>query len=169
MSLIDDELMLLAARAGELMKAHGLMLTTAESCTGGMVAAAMTSIAGSSDWFERGFVTYSNEAKHDMLGVPTALISLHGAVSEAVARAMCEGALKHSRAHLSVSITGIAGPTGGSADKPVGLVWFGVARREGGGAITAQARQRQFDGDRAAVRQQAARFALQEIIATIKA
>jgi nicotinamide-nucleotide amidase len=112
----------------------GLKIATAESCTGGLVAAALTSIAGSSDVFERGFVTYSNEAKEDMLGVERALLEHHGAVSAETAVAMAEGALKHSRAHISVAITGIAGPDGGSPEKPVGLVYFAAARLSGRGS-----------------------------------
>ena len=110
---------------------QGIMLATAESCTGGMVAAALTDIAGSSDVVERGFVTYSNEAKTEMLGVPAALISSHGAVSAEVAAAMAKGALTHARASVAVSITGIAGPGGGSEAKPVGLVHFAAADRAG--------------------------------------
>ncbi|WP_230681462.1 CinA family protein, partial [Paracidovorax cattleyae] len=101
------------------------MMATAESCTGGMIAGACTDLAGSSQWFERGFVTYSNTAKTELLGVPAALIDTHGAVSEPVARAMAEGALRHSRAHAALSVTGVAGPGGGSVAKPVGTVWFG--------------------------------------------
>ena len=101
----------------------GWMLATAESCTGGMIAAACTDLAGSSQWFERGFVTYSNEAKTDLLGVPAALIAQHGAVSEEVARTMAQGAVAHSRARASIAVTGVAGPGGGSAEKPVGTVW----------------------------------------------
>ena len=105
-----------------------IMLATAESCTGGMIAAALTEISGSSAAFDRGFVTYSNEAKHEMLGVPTELINDHGAVSAEVAAAMAAGALTRSNASLVVAVTGVAGPTGGSPEKPVGLVWFGIAR-----------------------------------------
>jgi nicotinamide-nucleotide amidase len=133
-----------------------LRVATAESCTGGMVAAALTDIAGSSDVVERGFVTYSNEAKAELLGVPPETIAEHGAVSEPVARAMAEGALAHSRADLAVGITGVAGPGGGSAEKPVGLVHFASARR-GGDTL---AEHRVFPGDRAAVRQAAALRAL---------
>jgi nicotinamide-nucleotide amidase len=129
------------------LKARGQMMATAESCTGGLIAAACTEISGSSDWFERGFVTYSNAAKSELLGVPAALIQEHGAVSEAVARAMAAGALVNAHAHWSVAVTGIAGPTGGSADKPVGTVWFGWATPQG--VFTEHQR---FDGDRAAVR-----------------
>ncbi len=122
-------------------------LATAESCTGGMIAASCTDLAGSSDWFERGFVTYSNEAKTEQLGVDAGLIAQHGAVSEAVVRAMAEGALAHSRAQVAVAVTGIAGPTGGSAAKPVGTVWFGWATAQG-----VSSEMQCFAGDRAAVR-----------------
>ena len=137
------------------LKARGLMMATAESCTGGLIAAACTELSGSSDWFERGFVTYSNAAKHGLLGVPALLIEQHGAVSEPVARAMAAGALAHSPAQLAVAVTGVAGPTGGSAEKPVGTVWFGWATPEG--VFTEHQR---FDGDRAAVRQSTVRHAL---------
>ena len=123
----------LLARAAELLdacRAANEMIVTAESCTGGLVAAALTAIPGSSDVFERGFVTYSNSAKSEMLGVPFWLIERHGAVSEDVARAMAGGALTHSRASLAVAVTGIAGPGGGTQDKPVGLVYFAAGRRD---------------------------------------
>ena len=110
--------------AAKLTK-KGWMLATAESCTGGMIAAACTDLAGSSQWFDRGFVTYSNEAKTEMLGVPAELIAKHGAVSEEVVRAMAEGAIRHSRAQVSIAVTGVAGPGGGSVEKPVGTVWVG--------------------------------------------
>ena len=132
----------------ERLLAQRLMLATAESCTGGMIAAACTDLAGSSAWFERGFVSYSNEAKTELLGVPAELIAAHGAVSEPVARAMASGALAHSRAQVAVAVTGVAGPSGGSADKPVGTVWFAWATPQG------LCSERQvFAGDRAAVRQ----------------
>ncbi|KRC12389.1 damage-inducible protein CinA [Hydrogenophaga sp. Root209] len=137
------------------LKTRGLMMATAESCTGGLIAGACTDLSGSSDWFERGFVTYSNAAKTSMLGVPAALIAQHGAVSEPVARAMAAGALAQSAAQLAVAVTGVAGPTGGSADKPVGTVWFGWATPAG----TFTEHQR-FDGDRAAVRAATVRHAL---------
>ena len=130
-SPFDDALL---ARATALIKAYaarGEMIATAESCTGGLVSALLTEIAGSSAVVDRGFVTYSNEAKQDLLGVPAAILSAHGAVSEPTARAMAEGALARSRAHVTVAITGVAGPGGGSAEKPVGLVHFGCARRGG--------------------------------------
>lgn len=137
----------------------GLMLATAESCTGGMVAAALTSVAGSSDVVERGFVTYSNHAKTEMLGVDAGLIAVHGAVSEPVAQAMAEGAVAHSRADIAIAITGIAGPSGGSPDKPVGLVHFACARH--GQATMLQ--QNIFEGDRDSVREQAAIAALEMV------
>lgn len=135
--------------------ARGWMLATAESCTGGMIAAACTDLAGSSQWFERGFVSYSNAAKAEMLGVPMALIEQHGAVSEPVARAMAEGAAHRSAAQASVAVTGVAGPTGGSPDKPVGTVWFGWCV-----ASITHSEQCRFGGDRAAVRAATVRHAL---------
>jgi nicotinamide-nucleotide amidase len=138
---------LVASLATELVRRR-LMLTTAESCTGGLIAAACTEISGSSTWFERGFVTYSNAAKVELLGVPAALIAAHGAVSEQVARAMAIGALQHSRAQFGVAVTGVAGPTGGSADKPVGTVWLAWATPAG---VTAE--RHLFPGDRSAVRE----------------
>jgi nicotinamide-nucleotide amidase len=131
------------------------MLATAESCTGGMVAAACTDLAGSSVWLERGFVTYSNAAKTQMLGVDAQLIATHGAVSEPVARAMAQGALHHSAAQVALAITGVAGPGGGSAAKPVGTVWFAFA-----GPWGVHSEVQHFGGDRAAVRQAAALHAL---------
>jgi nicotinamide-nucleotide amidase len=130
------------------LTSRGLMLATAESCTGGLIAAECTNVSGSSDWFERGFVNYSNAAKTELLSVPATLIEQHGAVSEPVARAMAAGALLHSRAQVSLSVTGVAGPNGGSADKPVGTVWLAWATPAG---VTAECFH--FSGDRAAVRQ----------------
>ena len=149
---------LVATLAREL-KDRGLMMATAESCTGGLIAGACTEVSGSSDWFERGFVTYSNAAKTELLGVPAELIGQHGAVSEPVARAMAAGALAHSPAQLAVAVTGVAGPTGGSADKPVGTVWFGWATPTG----TVTEHQR-FDGDRAAVRAATVQHALRRLV-----
>lgn len=134
-------------------------MATAESCTGGMISAACTDLSGSSVWFERGFVTYSNQAKCEQLGVDSALIAGHGAVSEAVARAMAQGALAHSRAQVAVAVTGVAGPTGGSPDKPVGTVWFGWATPAG---ITSE--MRRFEGDRAAVRRATVGHALSRLL-----
>ena len=144
---------------GERLRARGQRLAAAESCTGGLIAAACTSVAGSSDWFERGFVTYSNEAKTESLGVPAALIAAHGAVSEPVVRAMAEGALAHSHADVAVAVTGIAGPGGAVPGKPVGTVWLGLAQR---GQAT-RAWRCQFDGDRSAVREQTVAEALRAI------
>ncbi len=144
-----------------------LKLATAESCTGGLIAAACTAVAGSSDWFERGFVTYSNAAKTEMLGVSAALITAHGAVSAEVAQAMAEGALAHSRADLAVAVTGIAGPGGATPGKPVGTVWLAVARRggdAGSGGVT-QTELLQLDGDRAAIRALTVQLALQRLTA----
>jgi nicotinamide-nucleotide amidase len=154
--MIDDAILAQAANVLARCRAAGLRLATAESCTGGLVAGALTAIAGSSDVVERGFVTYSNAAKTELLGVPAELIVAEGAVSEPVARRMAEGALAHSAADLAVSVTGIAGPGGGSAEKPVGLVWFGLARR---GAATRTLRQ-VFPGDRGTVRAAAVAQAL---------
>jgi nicotinamide-nucleotide amidase len=140
------------------------MIATAESCTGGLVSAALTAIAGSSDVFERGFVTYSNEAKQEMIGVPSEIIAKFGAVSEECARAMAEGALRHSRADIAVSITGIAGPGGGTPQKPVGLVWIACAME----GTPAQIRRLDLaDRDRAQIRQAAAAAALEMIIAKL--
>jgi nicotinamide-nucleotide amidase len=150
----------LAETVLDLCRRRGWKLATAESCTGGMVAAALTDIAGSSDVVERGFVTYSNEAKTELLGVPAPLIQQHGAVSEEVARAMATGALAHAPVELAVSITGIAGPGGGSAQKPVGLVHFGAARK-GGPVVT---EHQIFSGDRDQVRALATRRALELLI-----
>jgi len=141
------------------LRARGWRLATAESCTGGLIAAACTAMAGSSDWFERGFVTYSNEAKTELIGVPAALIAQHGAVSEAVARAMAEGALRHSRAEVAVAVTGIAGPGGAVPGKPVGTVWLALAHRAQG-VIAVQAELLRLQGDRAAVRAQTVAHAL---------
>ena len=150
----------LKRRAAALLKAYeqrGLKIATAESCTGGLVAALLTEIAGSSAVMERGFVTYSNEAKTELIGVPTSLIAAHGAVSEPVARAMAEGALQHSRADVTVAITGIAGPGGATATKPVGLVHFGLARR---GAAVLHLERRYGDLGRETVRRRAVEDAL---------
>lgn len=144
------------------LKARRCCMATAESCTGGLIAGACTDLSGSSDWFERGFVTYSNRAKTDLLGVPAASIDAHGAVSEPVARAMADGALAHAPVQYAVAVTGIAGPTGGSADKPVGTVWFGWATPDG--TFT---ECRLFTGDRAAVRQATVRHALQGLLARL--
>ncbi len=145
---MDADLTAAASAVLDRARAEGLKIAAAESCTGGLIAAGLTEIPGSSNVFERGFVTYSNEAKTELLGVPADLIAEYGAVSEAVARAMVEGALARSRADIAVAVTGIAGPGGGSAEKPVGLVFVGAARR-GEPAIV---ERHVFAGDRAEVR-----------------
>jgi len=149
MTLLAPALLDEAAALLEACRARRVLLATAESCTGGLIAAALTAIPGSSDVVERGFVTYSNAAKTELVGVPAALIVEHGAISEPVARAMAEGAIAHSRADVAVSVTGLAGPGGGTATKPVGLVWLGLARR---GQPTA-AEHHIFPGDRTAIRE----------------
>ena len=158
--MTDDELNDLAAQLGRALQAREWKLTTAVSCTGGWVAKVLTDVAGSSAWFERGFVTYSDAAKQDSLGVRTATLKDFGAVSEQTAREMASGALAHSRADVALAITGIAGPGGGSMDKPVGLVWFAWARRSGALRVA----QQQFSGDREAVRRQAVIAALQGVL-----
>ena len=155
-----NDLETLARQLGNLLLDRGEWLTAAESCTGGWLAQSVTAIAGSSGWFDRGFVTYSNAAKVDMLGVPETTLERHGAVSEATARAMAQGALAHSRADWAVAITGIAGPSGGSVEKPVGTVCFAWAGRE----LGCEAQTCRFDGDRAAVREQSVRHALNGLL-----
>jgi nicotinamide-nucleotide amidase len=151
-----SELQTLAERLGRELLNRGERLVTAESCTGGWVAQAVTSVAGSSDWFDRGFITYSNAAKIDMLGVPETTLARHGAVSEATARHMAQGALRRSVADWAVAITGIAGPGGGTPQKPVGMVCIAWAQRNGGcEALTCQ-----FAGSRAEIREQSVRLAL---------
>jgi nicotinamide-nucleotide amidase len=149
----------LAARVGQALKAKGLLLATAESCTGGGVSQAITEVAGSSEWFERGFVTYSNASKTELLKVPADMIAQFGAVSEEVAAAMAEGALANSHAHVSISTTGIAGPGGAVPGKPVGTVCFGWSF-----ARNTRAERLIFPGDRQAVREQAVRHGLQGLL-----
>jgi len=150
----------LAGRVGNLLHEQRRMLVTAESCTGGWVAKCITDIAGSSAWFDRGFVTYSNRAKQDMLDVAAATLEVHGAVSAATVSEMVRGALMHSAADIAVAVSGIAGPGGGAPDKPVGTVWF--AWLVPGGAPRVD--RRQFDGDREAVRRQAVARALEGLV-----
>ncbi len=159
-----SDLETVAQELGAALLARGAWLTAAESCTGGWLAQTVTAIAGSSTWFDRGFVTYSNAAKVEMLGVPETTLARHGAVAEATARAMAQGALAHSRADWSVAITGVAGPTGGSREKPVGTVCFAWASREG----ACEAHTRHFDGDRAQVREQSVRHALKGLLERIE-
>ena len=149
----------LARRVGERLAASGQVLATAESCTGGWVAQAITAIAGSSDWFDRGFVTYSNEAKQEMLGVRAETLKRHGAVSEETAREMAQGALSRSKATLALSVTGIAGPAGGSPEKPVGMVCFAWAGKQGARSETLR-----FSGDRESVRRQSVLHALEGVL-----
>lgn len=150
----------LVQNLAERLLARGAMLATAESCTGGLIAAACTELAGSSAWFERGFVTYSNQAKTELLGVDAELIAQHGAVSEPVARAMAQGALVQAQVDYGVAVTGVAGPSGGSPDKPVGTVWLAWAARDG----RLISRVCLFEGDRARIRQQTCVEALQGLI-----
>ncbi|MFO1266289.1 MAG: CinA family protein [Rubrivivax sp.] len=149
---------------GEALRARGWRLATAESCTGGLLAAACTSVAGSSDWFERGFVTYSNEAKVQLLGVPAAVIERYGAVSEETVRAMHAGALRAAPVQLAAAVTGIAGPGGGTPGKPVGLVWLAW-----GTAVAPQVRRLQLDGSRGDVRAATVRLALQCLLEAARA
>ena len=155
-----ESLAALATRVGARLKAAGRMLVTAESCTGGWIAQAVTAIAGSSDWFERGYVTYSNASKLESLGVEEATLSRFGAVSEQTAREMAAGALAASRASIAVAVTGVAGPSGGSAEKPVGMVCFAWALREG----PVRSETRHFEGDRGEVRRQSVVRGLQGLI-----
>ena len=154
----------------EALLQHGWMLTTAESCTGGLIASRCTDVSGSSNWFERGFVTYSNEAKHELLGVDSQLIEQHGAVSKEVVEQMVLGALRHSRAQVAIATSGIAGPTGGSADKPVGTVWFAWATpSDTGPTLDAESAWVKTEclhlaGDRAAVREAAVQHALKTLV-----
>ncbi|MDQ7989950.1 MAG: CinA family protein [Candidatus Dactylopiibacterium sp.] len=158
---LDD----LARALGEALLAHHWQLAAAESCTGGLVAAAVTAIAGSSAWFDRGFVTYSNEAKVELLGVSPLTLHAHGAVSEATVREMLAGALARSVAHVAVAVSGIAGPAGGTPDKPVGTVCFGWQRR----GAAPECVTRHFAGDRAAVREAATRFVLEGLLQRVTA
>jgi len=156
----DESLRKLAEQLGEALQSHQQQLACAESCTGGFASKVVTDIPGSSQWFDRGFVTYTNQSKTGLLGVPAELIAEHGAVSESTARAMAAGVLRHSQAHIGLAVTGIAGPGGGSLDKPVGWVWFAWATRDG----RLEAEARQFSGNRDEVRRQAVAHALQGVL-----
>jgi nicotinamide-nucleotide amidase len=158
--MANDTLLSLSAQLGAALKRRGWTLALAESCTGGMAAQYVTAIPGSSAWFERGFITYSNDAKVEMLGVAEATLQQFGAVSEQAAREMATGALQHSRAHAAAAITGIAGPDGGTQVKPVGMVCFAWAARNG----KPYSEMRCFYGDREAIRRQAVEAALQGMI-----
>ena len=164
MPIRDEEILAAAQALADSLAQQRLLLTTAESCTGGGIAETLTGIAGASAWFDRGFVTYSNEAKLSMLGVSQSTLDRFGAVSEATALEMARGAISHSSAHVSVAVTGIAGPDGGTPDKPVGTVWIAWGQKLG----YAEARRFQFDGDRNAVRQQAILEAILGLNARLK-
>jgi nicotinamide-nucleotide amidase len=159
-----DEITALARELGEALAAAGLVASVAESCTGGGVAEAITRIPGSSAWFDRGFVTYSNDAKMEVLDVQQGTLDAHGAVSEETAQAMLRGALARSDAHLATAVTGIAGPDGGSPEKPVGLVWFAWGLRDAK-PIT---ESRRFGGDRDGVRAQAVAYALRGLLELVR-
>ena len=161
---MDSELEALSARLGQALSAANLTLATAESCTGGWAAQVVTHTAGSSGWFERGFVTYANDAKIEMLGVRPETLAAHGAVSLAVAEEMATGALENSKALITLSITGVAGPGGGSPDKPVGTVCFAWCVR----GQTPESDRCQFQGDREAIRRQAVKFALEGVLRRAK-
>jgi nicotinamide-nucleotide amidase len=156
----------LVQQLAQTLLTKGCKIALAESCTGGLLAAQLTSLPGSSQWFERGFVTYSNQAKEESIGVPKELIEGYGAVSEEVARAMAEGVLNHSLAQVSVSITGIAGPGGGSANKPVGMVCFawGMLADD---LIQTRSQTKQFNGDRQSIREQACVYAIESLLAQL--
>lgn len=156
----EERLYRLAESLGRELRKHGMMLVTAESCTGGWVGEAVTAVAGSSNWFDRGFITYTNESKQDMLGVSVRTLAHAGAVSEEAVREMAAGALKHSRAQIAVAISGVAGPGGGTAEKPVGTVWF--AWTFAGGKMDSE--RRQFAGNRDEVRGQAVETALRGLL-----
>ncbi|MFG1173599.1 nicotinamide-nucleotide amidase [Erwiniaceae bacterium CAU 1747] len=154
--MTDEQLTQLSTHVGQLLSARGATVTTAESCTGGWIAKVLTDIAGSSAWFHRGFVTYSNDAKQQMVGVSARSLAEHGAVSESVVREMAQGALREAAADFALAVSGIAGPDGGSQEKPVGTVWFGFACASG----EVLAERRCFSGDREEVRRQATAWAL---------
>jgi len=164
----DKKLTLLVDHLAQLLVKADKKLTVAESCTGGWVAKVLTDLAGSSDWFERGFVTYSNQAKYEMLGVSELTLETHGAVSQETVTEMATGALKNSHADFSLSISGIAGPGGGSTDKPVGLVWFSWATKDNDGLKTLASEKQIFDGDRESIRFQSVEYVLTEIIKQIE-
>ncbi|MGH8660585.1 MAG: CinA family protein [Burkholderiales bacterium] len=159
----DPVLYKLAEEVGAALKARGLMLASAESCTGGWVSEAVTMVPGSSDWFERGFVTYTYISKREMLGVKEATLEKRGAVSEEVVREMAEGALARSHAQVAVAVSGVAGPSGGTPDKPVGTVCFAWAMKDG----KPRTESKRFPGDREAVRRQSVQHALEGVLVTL--
>lgn len=158
--MTEETLEALARRLGAVLAAGDWTMAVAESCTGGGIAKTVTDVAGSSAWFDRGFVTYTNDAKHQMLGVPEETLDTHGAVSSATVEAMVTGALTHSAANIAVAVSGVAGPGGGTDEKPVGLVWFAWARR----GLPPEAQVKQLAGDRGEVREASVRIALEGII-----
>ena len=160
--MADKRLYELAVEVGAALKARGFTLATAESCTGGWIGEAVTAVSGSSEWYERGFITYTNVAKCEMLGVPAGMLQKFGAVSEETVKAMVAGALAHSHAQVAVAVSGVAGPAGGTPAKPVGTVWFGWSVN---GQLHAELRR--FDGDRAAVRLATLRHALRRLLALL--
>jgi nicotinamide-nucleotide amidase len=160
----DSVLYKLAEEVGATLKARGLMLATAESCTGGWVSEAVTMVPGSSDWFERGFVTYTYISKREMLGVNEATLEKHGAVSEEVVREMAVGALARSHAQVAVAVSGIAGPSGGTTDKPVGTVCFAWGMKDG----KPRSETKRYSGDREAVRRQSVEHALKGVLALLR-
>ncbi len=157
-----------AKTLAQLLLARGWKLALAESCTGGLVCATLTELSGSSEWFERGYITYSNQAKTECLGVPAELIASYGVVSEPVARSMAQGAQRNAGANIGVSITGIAGPTGGTAKKPVGTVCFGWTIQNAAGENVTTCQTKLLSGDRQAIRQQAAEYALVGLLQLLK-
>lgn len=161
--MTEQQLMALSQQLGTTLLQQRRMLTTAESCTGGWVAQVITAIAGSSQWFERGFVTYTNDAKREMLGVSNETLQTYGAVSEATVIEMARGALQHSHASVSLAVSGIAGPTGGTAEKPVGMVWFAWVKTDlvGAGDVKIVTRSDVYTGDRHQIRRQAVIEAIQ--------
>lgn len=161
----DLDIRSLAKQLGDKLRVKRIKLAVAESCTGGWVAKSVTDIAGSSQWFDRGFVVYSNRAKQDLLGVAPQVLLQFGAVSQQVATEMAEGVLLNSNADLALAVTGIAGPDGGAPDKPVGLVWFAVRRRGREVAVV----EKRFDGDREAIRREAVAYGLQRLIEEVDA
>ena len=162
--MADSSLNELAVRASSLLRKHEMLLVTAESCTGGLIAASITQQSGASDIFERGFITYSNTAKHEELGVSNETLQNHGAVSEQTATEMAQGALKNSHADIAISVTGIAGPNSDDTQKPVGLVYIGLAERNNKAAV----HKHNFDGTRVSIQEQTAKAALQHLIDHMK-
>ena len=161
--MTDEKLYQLAECVGAALKAKGMMMATAESCTGGWIAQAVTAVPGSSEWFERGFVTYTYISKREMLGVKSETLDAHGAVSEQTVREMTAGALERSHAQVAVSVSGTAGPSGGTPQKPLGTVCIGWGAKDG----ALQSATKHFDGDREAVRRQAVVFALERVLAVV--